>query len=102
LPTFFQCSNKMVFEANMWHLYLIRTRTGQLYTGITKNIQKRFREHQEGGSKAAKYLKGRKPLKLVFYKKIGSLSQALKTEAKIKKWPKEKKESLIKNNPPTL
>ena len=82
----------------MWHLYLIRTRTGQLYTGITKNIQKRFKEHQEGGSKAAKYLKGKKPLKLVFYKKIGSLSQALKAEAKIKKWPKEKKESLIKNN----
>ena len=82
----------------MWHLYLIRTRTGHLYTGITKNIQKRFEEHQEGGSKAAKYLKGKKPLKLVFYKKIGSLSQALKAEAKIKKWPKEKKESLIKNN----
>ena len=82
----------------MWHLYLIRTRTGHLYTGITKNIQKRFEEHQEGGSKAAKYLKGKKPLKLVFYKKIGSLSQALKAEAKIKKWPKEKKESLIKYN----
>ncbi len=82
----------------MWHLYLIRTRTGHLYTGITKNIQKRFEEHQEGGSKAAKYLKGKKPLKLVFYKKIGSLSQALKAEAKIKKWPKEKKESLINNN----
>ena len=92
----------MVFKASIWHLYLIRTRTGQLYTGITKNIQKRFKEHQEGGSKAAKYLKGKKPLKLVFYKKIGSLSQALKAEAKIKKWPKEKKESLIKNNHPTL
>tara|TARA_B100000953_G_C17756887_1_gene337648 strand:+ start:80 stop:394 length:315 start_codon:yes stop_codon:yes gene_type:complete len=88
----------MVFRASMWHLYLIRTRTGHLYTGITKDIQKRFKEHQEGGSKAAKYLKGKKPLKLVFYKKIGSLSQALKAEAKIKKWPKEKKESLIKNN----
>ena len=82
----------------MWHLYLIRTRTGHLYTGITKDIQKRFKEHQEGGSKAAKYLKGKKPLKLVFHKKIGSRSQALKAEAKIKKWPKEKKESLIKNN----
>ena len=102
MPTFFQCSNKMVFKTNIWHLYLIRTRTGQLYTGITKNIQKRFKEHQEGGPQAAKYLKGKKPLKLVFYKKIGSLSQALKAEAKIKKWPKEKKESLIKNNPPTL
>ena len=71
---------------------------GNLYTGITRDVQRRFKEHQEGGAKAAKYLKGKKPLKLVFHKKIGSHSQALKAEAKIKKWPKEKKESLIKNN----
>ena len=71
---------------------------GNLYTGITQDVQRRFMEHQEGGAKAAKYLKGKKPLKLVFHKKIGSRSQALKAEAKIKKWPKEKKESLIKNN----
>ena len=71
---------------------------GNLYTGITQDVQRRFKEHQEGGAKAAKYLKGKKPLKLVFHKKIGSRSQALKAEAKIKKWPKEKKESLIKNN----
>ena len=71
---------------------------GNLYTGITQDVQRRFKEHQEGGAKAAKYLKGKKPLKLVFHKKIGSRSQAIKAEAKIKKWPKEKKESLIKNN----
>ena len=71
---------------------------GNLYTGITQDVQRRVKEHQEGGAKAAKYLKGKKPLELVFYKKIGSRSQALKAEAKIKKWPKEKKESLIKNN----
>ena len=71
---------------------------GNLYTGITQDVQRRFMEHQEGGAKAAKYLKGKKPLKLVFHKKIGSRSQALKAEAKIKKWSKEKKESLIKNN----
>ena len=71
---------------------------GNLYTGITQDVQRRFNEHQEDGAKAAKYLKGKKPLKLVFHKKIGSRSQALKAEAKIKKWPKEKKESLINNN----
>ena len=71
---------------------------GNLYTGITQDVQRRFKEHQEGGAKAAKYLKGKKPLKLVFHKKIGIRPQALKAESKIKKWPKEKKESLIKNN----
>ena len=87
----------MVFRANMWHVYLIRTKMGHLYTGVTKDVQRRFKEHQKEGGKGAKYLKGKKPLKLVFHKKIGSRSQALKTEAQIKKWPKKKKEALVNN-----
>ena len=79
----------------MWYVYLILTKIGHLYTGVTQDVQRRFNEHQEGGRKGAKYLKGKKPLKLVFHKKIGSRSQALKTEAQIKKWPKKKKEALI-------
>ena len=97
MRTFFQCLNEMEFKRSIWYLYLIRTKMGNLYTGITQDVKRRFKEHQEGGAKAAKYLKGKKPLKLVFHKKIGSRSQALIAEAKIKKWPKEKKEALIKN-----
>lgn len=77
-------------------MYLIRTKLGHLYTGITQDVQRRFKEHQEGGVKAAKSLKGKKPLKLVYHEKVGSHSLALKTEAEIKKWPKEKKESLVR------
>jgi putative endonuclease len=79
----------------MWHLYLIRTKLGHLYTGITQDVQRRFKEHQEGGVKAAKSLKGKRPLILVYQEEIGSHSLALKTEAAVKKWPKEKKESLV-------
>ena len=78
-------------------MYLIRTKLGHLYTGITQDVQRRFKEHQEGGVKAAKSLKGKKPLKLVYQEEIGSHSLALKTEAEVKKWPKEKKESLVKS-----
>ena len=85
----------------MWHVYLIRTKMGHLYTGVTQDVQRRFKEHQKEGGKGAKYLKGKKPLKLVFHKKIGTRSQALKTEAQIKKWPKIKKEALV-NNETTL
>ena len=73
---------------------------GHLYTGVTQDVQRRFKEHQKEGGKGAKYLKGKKPLKLVFHKKIGSRSQALKTEFQIKKWPKKKKEALVKNEIP--
>ena len=85
----------MGFRAKIWYVYIIRTKMGHLYTGVTQDVERRFKEHQKGGAKGAKYLKGKKPLKLVFHKKIGSRSQALKTEAQIKKWPKKKKEALI-------
>ena len=80
----------------VWHLYMVRTKHGQLYTGITQDIFRRFMEHQEGGKKSAKYLRGKGPLKLVFQMKIGSRSSALKAESILKKLPKQKKEDLTK------
>ena len=79
-----------------WHLYMVRTSHGQLYTGITQNIARRFMEHQEGGRKASKYLRGKGPLELVFQLKIGSRSSALKAEFALKKLPKQQKEDLTK------
>ena len=76
-----------------WFLYLIRCKTGQLYTGITTDVQRRLTEHQSG--KGAKYLRGRCPLQLVFQQEIGTRSQALKIESAIKKLPKKAKEALI-------
>ncbi len=69
---------------------------GHLYTGVTQDVKRRFKEHTEGGAKAAKFLKGKEPLNLVFHQEIGSRSLALKMEAAIKKWSKGKKESLVK------
>ena len=80
----------------IWYLYMVRTKHGQLYTGITQDIARRFMEHQEGGKKSAKYLRGKGPLKLVFQMKIGSRSSALKAESILKKLPKKKKEDLTK------
>ena len=70
---------------------MVRTKHGQLYTGITQDIARRFTEHQEGGKKAAKYLRGKGPLKLVFQLEIGNRSSALKAEIAIKKLSKQQK-----------
>lgn len=78
-----------------WFVYLIRTGDGALYTGITNNVQRRFAEHQRGGARAAKALRGRGPLKLEYYRAVADKSEALKLENQIKKWPKAKKEALI-------
>ena len=79
-----------------WFLYMIRCKNGQLYTGITTDVQRRLAEHQSG--KGAKFLRGRGPLQLVFQQKAGSRSEALKLEAAIKKWPKPAKEEFIRTS----
>ena len=76
-------------------MYLVRCRDGSLYTGISTNVARRFAQHREEGAAGAKYLKGRGPLTLVFKKKLGSNSLALKVERRVKKLSKAKKEELI-------
>lgn len=78
-----------------WYLYMIRTRKGAIYTGITTDVARRYREHEAGGTKAARYLRGRGPLTLAFAAKVGERSAALRVERAIKKMSKSKKEALI-------
>lgn len=78
---------------NQWYLYIIRCRDGSLYTGITTDVKCRLAAHRD--NRGAKYLRGRGPLLIVFEKKIGSRSLALKAESLVKKLPKHKKERLI-------
>ncbi len=80
-----------------WHLYMVRTSRGHLYAGISYDVVRRFSEHQDGGKKAARFLRGKGPLRLVFQQKIGNKSSALKAESALKKLSKRQKENLIKN-----
>ena len=82
-------------EKAEWYLYMIRCHDGTLYTGISNDVTRRFEKHQEMVKQGAKYLRGRDPLELVFQKKIGSKSSALKMEQKIKKLSKSQKEIII-------
>ncbi|GAA5523779.1 UPF0213 protein BH0048 [Microbulbifer aestuariivivens] len=81
---------------NSWFIYLVRTARGTLYTGITRDVARRFAEHSAGGARAAKALRGRGPLKLEFQYELPDQSSALIVEAKVKKWRKAKKEALVR------
>jgi putative endonuclease len=83
----------VILNEMVWHLYLIRLDSGHLYTGITTDVSRRFGEHRNG--RGARFLRGRKGLKLVFSSSIGNRSSALKIEAAVKKLPKQRKEALI-------
>ena len=79
---------------NTWKLYILRCADNTLYTGITTDVDKRFRTHSSG--KGAKYTRGRGPLELVYREKCGDHSTALKRELEIKALTREEKELLIK------
>ncbi|MCH4296019.1 GIY-YIG nuclease family protein [Shewanella sp. 3B26] len=78
-----------------WQLYIIRCGGGELYTGVTTDVARRFGEHQGGGPKAAKYLRGRGPLSLVYQEHVGSRGDALRRELAVKKLSRVSKEALI-------
>jgi putative endonuclease len=77
-------------------VYLLRCSDNSLYCGITNNLAKRLKEHNSGKSKAAKYTKPRRPVRLVYSEKQPTKNAALKREIEIKKLKKVKKEALIK------
>lgn len=82
-------------ERTEWYLYMLRCHDDTLYTGISNDVTRRFEKHRKMGKQGSKYLRGRGPLELVFQKKIGSKSLALKIEQKIKKLSKSQKEIII-------
>lgn len=78
-----------------WFVYIIRCSYNSLYTGITTDIKRRFKEHNEQGTKIAKYLRGRGPLSLVYSIEAESKNDALHLEHEIKNMSKKEKEALI-------
>src|SRR5690606_28187196 len=52
-------------DLNQWFIYLVRSRPGHLYTGITTDVGRRLREH-EAGRTGARSLRGKAPLTLAF------------------------------------
>ena len=75
--------------APMYFVYILHCQGGSLYTGIAKDVEKRFREHQSG--KGGAYTRSHLPLRIVYIEKKKTRSAALKREAQIKRWSREKK-----------
>ena len=79
-----------------WHIYLVRCRDGALYTGIATDVARRLREHQGKERRGAKYLRGRGPLEIAVQQSVGPRCAALRAEAKVKRFPKARKEEMIR------
>ena len=66
-----------------WVLYIVECNDGSLYTGITTDLDKRLKRHNEG--RATKYTRDRKPVRLVYKEIFNTESLARRREIEVKK-----------------
>lgn len=81
----------------MYFVYILRCHGDLLYTGITTDVQRRFREHSQQSGKGARFTRSHKAEKLVALWSTENRSLASKLEYRIKALTKEKKLKLIEN-----
>ncbi len=79
----------------MYFLYILECSDGSFYTGITNNVERRFNEHKKGVG--GHYTSSREVKKIVYTEEHVDKSSALKREAQIKGWRREKKLTLIQS-----
>ncbi|WP_456267697.1 GIY-YIG nuclease family protein [Kushneria sp. AK178] len=81
----------------VWSLYIIENRLGHLYTGVTTDVARRFDEHQRGGTRCARSLRGKGPLQLRFACPVGDRRRALRLERRIKKLSRLQRLAIIES-----
>jgi putative endonuclease len=81
-------------KALTWAVYIIRCSDESLYTGVTTDLERRFREHSRG-VRGARYFNGRSPVEVVYHETGHDRSSASRREAAIKKLSREEKKQLV-------
>lgn len=77
-----------------WIVYIIKTESGKLYTGITNNLERRFNAHLKKKT-GAKFFRISTPDCIVYQEQHPNRSEASKREFLIKKMNRIQKISLI-------
>ncbi|MEY4876520.1 MAG: hypothetical protein RL708_1669 [Bacteroidota bacterium] len=84
-------------EMKNMYVYILLCSDNSYYTGVTNDVEGRFKEHQDGFVNEC-YTYARRPLQLKFYELFNTPQEAIKFEKQIKKWSRAKKEALIERN----
>ena len=79
----------------MWYVYVIETLKGHYYTGVARDVNKRFLQHEGKIKGGAKFFHSDKPSLLLFCKSCKDRSSAQKLESKIKSLNRKQKEVLL-------
>jgi putative endonuclease len=77
-----------------YYFYILKCKDKTLYCGVAKDPAKRQAQHNAG--LGSKYVRSRGGGKMVYFEKYQTRGLALRREAQVKKWPRNKKLELIK------
>jgi putative endonuclease len=80
--------------------YILRCADDTLYVGHTYDLACREDIHNDG--KGAKYTAARRPVRMVYAEEHAAVESAIAREHQLKRWSREKKEALIRDDRPAL
>jgi len=86
-------------SAKVYYVYIIASRSLNLYTGITNNIYRRALQHKCGEIEG--FTKRYNINRLVYYETFSQVGNAIGREKQIKSWTRAKRLALIKSKNPT-
>jgi predicted GIY-YIG superfamily endonuclease len=75
-------------------VYPLRLQSGAIYTGSTRNLQRRLSEHFTG--RCCRTTVNDPPVARAYTEEYPTYEEAIQREAQIKGWTKKKKEALIR------
>lgn len=79
----------------MWYLYILECEDGSLYTGVTDNLKRRFKEHRSG---VAHYTSYNRPVKILHSEPFPIKPDAEAREQQLKGWTRAKKMALAEGD----
>ena len=80
----------------MAYVYILECSDDSFYVGSTKDLARRFWEHQNG--LGANYTKTRLPVKLVYAQEFDRVDEAFAREKQIQGWSRKKKIALMNSD----
>ncbi|GAA5216533.1 GIY-YIG nuclease family protein [Corallincola platygyrae] len=78
-----------------WFVYLLRCADDSLYAGVTTDLERRLREHNQCNKKGARYTRARRPVSLAYSEGHKDRTSACRREAEIKALTRAQKLRLI-------
>ena len=78
------------------YTYILKCSNGTFYTGSTKNMHQRLKQHESG--EGSNYTRKHLPVELVYVEIHSRIDHAFNREKQIQNWSQRKKIALIEGN----